>query len=89
MPSPVTDRENRENWAKAGSKDLQQRANEEVERRLAAYAPIDTDPAIVAEMERIVQSGMREAAPLPAVPPPPKATAPDDGERKRKRRFAR
>jgi trimethylamine--corrinoid protein Co-methyltransferase len=89
MPSPVTDRENRENWAKAGSKDLQQRANEEVERRLAAYEPIDTDPAIVAEMERIVQSGMREVAPLPTVPPPPKATPPDDGERKRKRRFAR
>jgi trimethylamine--corrinoid protein Co-methyltransferase len=89
MPSPVTDRENRENWAKAGSKDLQQRANEEVERRLAAYEPIDTDPAIVAEMERIVQSGMREVAPLPTVPPPPKATPPDDGGRKRKRRFAR
>ena len=33
MPSFVTDRDNRENWAKAGGKDLLQRATAEVERR--------------------------------------------------------
>jgi trimethylamine--corrinoid protein Co-methyltransferase len=90
MPGPTTDRENRENWAKAGSKELQQRANEEVDRRLAAYEPIETDLLVVAEMERIVRSGMRGSAPLPDVPPPTKPTAPAaDSDRKRKRRFSR
>ncbi len=90
MPGPTTDRENRENWSKAGSKDLQQRANEEVERRLAAYEPIATDPLIVAEMEQIVRSGMRTDAPLPEIPPPPKSVAlAEDGDRRRKRRFNR
>ena len=90
MPGPVTDRENRENWEKSGSKDLQQRAIEEVDRRLAAYEPIVTDPLIVAEMERIVRSGMSSDAPLPYVPPPATTTAiPDEGDRRRKRRFNR
>lgn len=89
MPSPITDRENRENWSKAGSKDLHQRANEEVERRLAAYEPIETDPAVVAEMERIVRGGMKGDAPLPSVPPPARRAPADDGDRKRKRRFNR
>lgn len=90
MPSAVTDRENRENWSKAGSKELLQRANEEVDRRLAAYEPVVTDPLIVAEMERIVRSGMSSDAPLPEVPPPSYVTStPEDGDRRRKRRFNR
>ncbi len=90
MPSTVTDRENRENWARQGGKDLLQRATDEVERRLAAYEPLETDPLVVAELEKIITGGMSEAAPLPVVPAPrrPSETAEDDG-RKRRRRFAR
>ncbi|RIK18539.1 MAG: hypothetical protein DCC51_10370 [Anaerolineae bacterium] len=90
MPSPVTDRENRENWAKAGSKDLLQRATDEVERRLAAYSPLDTDPLVVAEMERIITTGMKNPAPLPEVPRAREQVADASGDdRRRRRRFAR
>lgn len=91
MPSSVTDRDNRENWAKAGGKDLMQRATDEVERRLAAYEPLETDPLIVVEMERIITSGMSELAPLPDVPLAHHQAedAADEGDRRRRRRFAR
>ena len=90
MPSPVTDRENRENWARAGSKDLLRRATDEVERRLAAYEPLETDPLIVDEMQKMITSGMSAPAPLPDVPAPrAHAANPDGDDRRRKRRFAR
>ncbi|MBW7958088.1 MAG: trimethylamine methyltransferase family protein [Candidatus Promineofilum sp.] len=91
MPSPVTDRDNRENWTRAGSKDLVRRATDEVERRLAAYEPLETDPLIIDEMQQIIIAGMSEVAPLPEVPTPAGHTgaATDDGGRRRKRRFAR
>ncbi len=91
MPSSITDRDNRENWAKAGGKDLMQRATDEVERRLAAYEPLETDPLIVAEMERIITSGMSEPAPLPDVPAAhhQAGDAAGEGDRRRHRRFAR
>ena len=89
LPAPVTDRENRENWQKAGGKDLRQRAAEEVERRLAAYEPLETDPLLVAEMERLITSGMSAPAPLPAVSAPPRPAAGDVDSRRRQRRFVR
>ncbi|HRO24130.1 MAG TPA: trimethylamine methyltransferase family protein, partial [Promineifilum sp.] len=91
MPSSITDRDNRENWAKAGGKDLMQRATDEVERRLAAYEPLETDPLIVAEMERIITSDMSEPAPLPDVPAAhhQAGDAAGEGDRRRHRRFAR
>uniref|UniRef100_UPI0035B2F430 trimethylamine methyltransferase family protein n=1 Tax=Promineifilum sp. TaxID=2664178 RepID=UPI0035B2F430 len=85
LPSPVTDRENRENWARAGSKDLLQRATDEVERRLAAYRPIVTDPLVVAEMQRIITAGMTTPAPLPDVPPAVEGAAGEDDRRRRRR----
>jgi trimethylamine--corrinoid protein Co-methyltransferase len=89
MPSLVTDRDNRENWARAGGKDLVQRATDEVERRLAAYEPVDTDPRLVEEMRKIITSGMSAPRPLPEVPDPAgRARAPDEGGRRR-RRFTR
>jgi trimethylamine---corrinoid protein Co-methyltransferase len=69
LPSPIVDRDNRENWMKAGGKDTYQRAVDEVERRLAAYRPIETDPAIDAELQRIIQSGLESQASLPFLPP--------------------
>lgn len=89
LPAPVTDRENRENWQKAGGKDLRQRAAEEVERRLAAYEPLATDRQLVAEMERLITSGMSAPAPLPAVSAPPRPAASDVDSRRRQRRFVR
>jgi trimethylamine--corrinoid protein Co-methyltransferase len=71
LPSSIVDRDNRENWLKAGGKDTYQRALDEVERRLAAYRPIDTDPAIDAELRRIITSGLESQASLPYVPPAP------------------
>jgi trimethylamine--corrinoid protein Co-methyltransferase len=90
MPSPVTDRENRENWAKAGSKDLVRRATEEVERRLASYQPLATDPLIEAEMQRIITTGMSNPATLPPIPEVnPRTDGGEEDSRRRRRRFAR
>jgi trimethylamine--corrinoid protein Co-methyltransferase len=71
LPSPVITRDNRENWLKAGGKDTYQRACDEVDRRLAAYRQVETDPAIVAEMRRIIRSGLVSQTELPLVPPAP------------------
>jgi len=77
LTQPVWDRENRETWLKTGEKDLNTRACEEVEKRLAAYQAFETDPAADAEMRRLVISGMLEQTELPILPPPPDAHEPD------------
>jgi trimethylamine--corrinoid protein Co-methyltransferase len=71
LTSPVIDRLNRENWIKLGQKDLAQRAKAEVERRLAAYTPLETDPRLEAELRRIIQAGLTQQQVLPQIPPPP------------------
>lgn len=71
LTDPVIDRENRESWAKAGSKDLYQRACEQVDRRLTAYVPFETDAAIDGEMRRLIMAGLLEQTELPELPPPP------------------
>ena len=68
LPGPVFDRQNRENWAKSGSPTLAQRTSAEVERRLAAYTPPETDEAIEAEMQHIITAGLQGDDPLPDVP---------------------
>jgi trimethylamine--corrinoid protein Co-methyltransferase len=65
----VIDRENREAWQKQGSKDLVTRATEEVERRLAAYRPIATDPGVDRAMRELILAGMHEQQSLPELPP--------------------
>jgi trimethylamine--corrinoid protein Co-methyltransferase len=92
LPGPVYDRTNREQFAKAGGHDLVARASAEVDRRLAAFVSPDTDPAIEAEMLRIIRSGMndRDAA-LPELLPPALAGAapPEDPRAARRRARAR
>jgi len=88
LPGTVFDRKNREAWQRAGGKTLWQRAIAEVEQRLAAYTPVATDPRIVAEMERIIRSGMTGAAPLPARPGLHSAGA-ANADARRVRRFRR
>jgi trimethylamine--corrinoid protein Co-methyltransferase len=74
LPSAVVDRDNREAWLKKGGLDSAQRAAVEVDRRLAEYRPLETDPAIDAELRRIIRSGLREQEVLPDLPPPPDAS---------------
>jgi trimethylamine--corrinoid protein Co-methyltransferase len=84
LPSAVVDRDNREAWLKKGGLDSAQRAAVEVDRRLAAYTPIETDPAIDAELRRIITSGMREQTTLPELPPPAEpSTGADEGPHRR------
>jgi trimethylamine---corrinoid protein Co-methyltransferase len=69
LPSAIVDRDNRENWLKAGAKDTYQRAVAEVDRRLAAYRPVSTEPAVDAELQRIIRSGLESQTALPWLPP--------------------
>jgi trimethylamine---corrinoid protein Co-methyltransferase len=87
LPGPAYDRLNRENWAKAGSPDLAQRLEAEVERRLASYTAVEIDPALDAEMRRLIQAGMSVERPLPAIPPlpGPRATGTTEARRRRRR----
>ena len=88
LPGAVYDRKNREAWERAGARSLSQRAADEVEQRLAAYQPVATDPLAVAEMERLIRSGMQGNAALPAVPGL-RTSASEVGESRRQRRFRR
>jgi trimethylamine--corrinoid protein Co-methyltransferase len=71
LPSSIIDRDNRENWTKLGAKDAYQRAIDEVERRLAAYHQLETDPAIDDELRRIIRSGLTSQESLPVIPVAP------------------
>lgn len=88
LPGMVIDRINRDMWAKAGSWDLPRRARDEVDRRLGAYEPVNTDPRTVSELEKIILSGMDTKQLLPPVPPAvkPRATEPIPA---RQRKFKR
>jgi trimethylamine--corrinoid protein Co-methyltransferase len=67
LPGPAFDRLNRDNWHKAGQLSLHQRTLAEVERLLAAYQPIETEPHLVSEMRRLIESGLTEGRQLPQV----------------------
>ncbi|HET7726632.1 MAG TPA: trimethylamine methyltransferase family protein [Candidatus Limnocylindrales bacterium] len=88
LPSPVVERDNRENWLKAGGADAHARALAEVDRRLARYEPVDTDPVLVAELERIIRSGLVDQTVLPTVPAAERPVATGD-ERAGRRRNPR
>ena len=68
----------------AGGLDTAARATAEVDRRLAAYTGIETDPAIVREMERIVRSGLVSQTTLPGIPPLPSGGPTANGPRGRR-----
>jgi trimethylamine--corrinoid protein Co-methyltransferase len=89
LPSPVVERDNRENWTKAGAQDTYARAVAETDRRLAAYRQVETDPRIEEELQRIIRSGLVEQQELPLVPPAPEPVAvaePGSGRRRNLRR---
>ncbi|MDX1499638.1 MAG: trimethylamine methyltransferase family protein [Woeseiaceae bacterium] len=87
LTDPVIDRSNRESWEEAGAKSLMDRACAEVERRLAAYTPIETEAAIDAAMRELVSAGFESQDALPELPPPPEPKARSaKGRRGRSRR---
>ena len=87
LPAPLIDRDNREAWTRAGAKEIDERATDEVDRRLAAYRQLETDPTADAELLRIIRSGMVDpSTPLPVVPPAPEPSASDDGPGRRHNR---
>ena len=79
------DRTNRETGEERTERDLVDRANAEVDRRLAAYQPVETDPALDAALREIVQGGMGGAE-LPELPPPGVPTSGEGPTRRRNRR---
>ena len=85
LPSTLIDRDNREAWAKAGAKEIDERAVDEVSRRLASYRQLETDPAIDAELQRILRSGLIDQTELPLVPaaPEPVVAEEEAGARRR------
>lgn len=68
LPGPVFDRTNRDTWEKSGRTTLQQRTLAEIERLLAAYTPLETEPALEAEMRRLIHSSLAAGMDLPPVP---------------------
>jgi trimethylamine--corrinoid protein Co-methyltransferase len=88
LPGPAWDRENRENWLAAGGRDAYAAACDEVDRRLASFPGIETDPAIATELEAIVRSGLVEQTVLPAMPPLP-AGGPTPGSGRERRHNPR
>lgn len=86
LTGKVYDRKNEDSWAKAGSKDLLQRATEEVEQRLSRYTPIETSTEIDAEMRRLIISGMTQERPLPEIPTPPERSEKKKRGRRQNRR---
>jgi trimethylamine--corrinoid protein Co-methyltransferase len=70
LTDPVIDRTTRDTAEKAAGPDLVERACAQVERRLAAYEPFETDPAIDTAMREIILSGMEAQDELPDLPPP-------------------
>ncbi len=91
LPSPIVERDNRENWTKAGAPDTYARAIAETDRRLAAYRQLETDPAIERELAAIIRSGLQDQTELPIVPaaPEPAPVDPDAGRRRNRRRESR
>jgi len=76
LTDPVIDRANRETWEETGSLSLYDRACQQVEERLANYAPIATDPAIDTALRQLVIDGLEKQDKLPVLPPPPEPQAP-------------
>jgi trimethylamine---corrinoid protein Co-methyltransferase len=92
LPSPLIDRDNREAWTRAGAKEIDERATDEVNRRLAAYHQLETDPAIELELQRIIRAGLVDQTTLPLVPAAPEpiiADEPEGGGRRRNPRRGR
>ncbi len=86
LPSTLIDRDNREAWTKAGAKEIDERATDDVNRRLSAYRQLETDPAIDTELQRILRAGLVDQTELPLVPPAPEPATEESGPVRRHNR---
>jgi trimethylamine--corrinoid protein Co-methyltransferase len=89
LPATIIDRDNREAWTRAGAKEIDERATDEVERRLRAYRQLETDPAIDLELQRILRAGLVDQTDLPLVAPAPEPVEADEGASAGRRRVNR
>ena len=89
LTDPVIDRATRDTADQSGGPDLVERACSEVERRLAAWRPVETDPAIDEALRAVILEGMESQDRLPDLPPPPAASAGTARGRRRGRRRRR
>jgi trimethylamine--corrinoid protein Co-methyltransferase len=89
LTDPVIDRTTRDTAEKSRGPDLVERACSEVERRLAAWRPVETDPAIDEALRAVILEGMESQDRLPNLPPPPAASAGTARGRRRGRRRRR
>jgi trimethylamine--corrinoid protein Co-methyltransferase len=88
LTDPVIDRTTRDTADKTKGPDLLTRATEQVERRLAACRPVETDAAIDEAMRELILAGMESQDRLPELPPPPEGAPAGtaSGRRKNRRR---
>ncbi len=89
LTDPVIDRTTRDTGDQSRGPSLVERACAEVERRLAAYRPVETDPAIDEALRAVILEGMESQDRLPDLPPPPVASAGAAPGRRRGRRRRR
>jgi trimethylamine--corrinoid protein Co-methyltransferase len=75
LTDPVIDRTTRDTAEKSRGPGLVERACSEVERRLAAYRPVETDPEIDAAMRAVIREGLQSQDRLPDLPPPDHSAA--------------
>ena len=68
LTSPIIDRDSRETWLRKGGRTVAENATEEVDRLLAEWTPVETDPDVDAEMVRLIQSGLDKPVDLPSIP---------------------
>jgi hypothetical protein len=86
----VIDRTTRDTFEGTKAPNLLERACAQVERRLAAYRPVETDPAVDAAMREVIAAGLESQSELPRLPPPPEGGgAAVDGRRRREHRRRR
>ena len=69
LPGAISTATTARTGRRQGAKDTDQRAADEVDKRLAAYQPIATDPATDEELRRIIRSGLVDQERLPELPP--------------------
>ncbi len=89
LTKPTTDRTNRETWQKLGGHTFEQRAKLEVVERLAKYEPVETDTAVLAEMQRLIKSGLVKQVELPEVVAAARPSATSSAPSRRPRRRTR
>ncbi|MEM7030697.1 MAG: trimethylamine methyltransferase family protein [Chloroflexota bacterium] len=89
LPGQVFDRFTREDWVKQGKPSLMERAHLDVNRRLADYEPVSTDPQCDAELRCMMTVDLPDGTELPPIPPLKAKSASQSTAGRRRRRRQR